>query len=81
MKRRIETGEPLDLAVLVNFQTDELIKTRKLFADTRVDLMKAGIGVAVRRDAPRPGKSNWALWPACSGADGSATRGARVLCV
>lgn len=54
MKRRIETGEPFDLAVLVNFQTDELIKTGKLLADTRVDLMKAGIGVAVRRGAPIP---------------------------
>jgi molybdate transport system substrate-binding protein len=54
MKRRIETGEPFDLAVLVNFQTDELIRTGKLLADTRVDLMKAGIGVAVRRGAPIP---------------------------
>jgi molybdate transport system substrate-binding protein len=42
------------LAVLVNFQTNELIKTGKLIADTRADLMKAGIGVAVRRGAPSP---------------------------
>jgi molybdate transport system substrate-binding protein len=54
MKRRIEAGEPFDLAVLINFQTDELIKSGKLLADTRVDLMKAGIGVAVRRGAPIP---------------------------
>jgi molybdate transport system substrate-binding protein len=54
MKRKIETGEPFDLAVLVNFQADELIKAGKLLADTRVDLMKAGIGVAVRRGAPIP---------------------------
>ena len=54
MKRRIESGEAFDLAVLVNFQTDELIKTGKLAADTRADLMKAGIGVAVRRGAPNP---------------------------
>src|ERR1035441_9170034 len=54
MKRRIESGEPFDLAVLVNFQTNELIKTGKLVADTRADLMKAGIGVAVRRGAPSP---------------------------
>jgi molybdate transport system substrate-binding protein len=54
MKRRIESGEPFDLAVLVNFQTNELIKTGKLVADTRADLMKAGIGVAVRRGAPNP---------------------------
>src|SRR5450755_1633758 len=38
MKRRIESGEPFDLAVLVNFQTNDLIKTGKLVADTRADL-------------------------------------------
>jgi molybdate transport system substrate-binding protein len=54
MKRRIEAGETFDLAVLVSFQTDELIKSGKLIADTRADLMKAGIGVAVRRGAPVP---------------------------
>jgi molybdate transport system substrate-binding protein len=54
MKRRIEAGEPFDLAVLVNFQTDELIKKRKLVADTRSDIMKAGIGIAVRRGAQAP---------------------------
>ena len=54
MKRRIESGETFDLAVLVNFQANELIKTGKLIADTRADLMKAGIGVAVRRGAPSP---------------------------
>src|ERR1700681_4364325 len=54
MKRRIEQGEAFDLAVLVNFQTDALIKSGKLIADTRADLMKAGIGVAVKRGAPAP---------------------------
>jgi molybdate transport system substrate-binding protein len=54
MKRRIAAGEAFDLAVLVNFQTDDLIKSGKLIADTRADLMKAGIGVAVRRGAPNP---------------------------
>jgi molybdate transport system substrate-binding protein len=54
MKRRIEDGEPFDLAVLVDFQTDELIKSGKLVTDTRADIMKAGIGVAVKRGAPKP---------------------------
>jgi molybdate transport system substrate-binding protein len=54
MKRRIEDGEPFDLAVLVDFQTDELIKAGKLVADSRADIMKAGIGVAVKRRAPKP---------------------------
>jgi molybdate transport system substrate-binding protein len=54
MKRRIEGGEAFDLAVLVDFQTDDLIKAGKLIADTRADVMKAGIGVAVKRGAPKP---------------------------
>jgi molybdate transport system substrate-binding protein len=54
MKRRIEAGEPFDLAVLVDFQADELIRQGKLAPDARSDIMKAGIGVAVRRGAPMP---------------------------
>ena len=54
MKRRIEAGEPFDLAVLVNFQADDLIKKGKLEADARSDIMKAGIGVAIRRGARLP---------------------------
>jgi molybdate transport system substrate-binding protein len=54
MKRRIEQGEPFDLAVLVNFQADDLIRQGKLVADTRADVMRSGIGVAVRRGAPKP---------------------------
>jgi molybdate transport system substrate-binding protein len=58
MKRRIEAGEPFDLAVLVDFQADELIKKGKLAADARSDVMKAGIGVAVRRGAHIPDIGN-----------------------
>lgn len=54
MKRRIEAGEPFDMAVLVDFQTDDLIKKGKLLADTRANIMKSGIGVAVRRGARKP---------------------------
>lgn len=54
MKRRIEQGEPFDLAVLVDFQIDDLIKAGKLAGDTRVDLMRSGIGVAVQRGARKP---------------------------
>jgi molybdate transport system substrate-binding protein len=54
MKRRIEAGEPFDVAVLVNFQADNLIQQGKLVGATRTDIMKAGIGVAVRRGANLP---------------------------
>jgi molybdate transport system substrate-binding protein len=54
MKRRIEAGEPFDLAVLVDFQIDDLIKSGRLLADSRTDIMSSGIGVAVKRGAPKP---------------------------
>jgi molybdate transport system substrate-binding protein len=54
MKRRIEQGEPFDLAVLVNFQADDLIRQGKLVADSRADVMRSGIGVAVKRGTPKP---------------------------
>ncbi len=54
MKRRIETGEPFDLAVLVDFQIDDLIKKGLLAADSRADIMSSGIGVAVKRGAAKP---------------------------
>jgi len=54
MKRRIESGEAFDVAVLINFQADDLIKEGKLIASSRGDVMKAGIGVAVRRGAAKP---------------------------
>jgi molybdate transport system substrate-binding protein len=53
-KRKVESGEPFDVAVLVDFQIDDLIKQGKLVADSRMDLMKSGIGVAVKRGAPKP---------------------------
>ena len=54
MKRRIDTGEPFDLAVLVDFQIDDLIKSGKLVAGSRTNIMSSGIGVAVKRGAPKP---------------------------
>jgi molybdate transport system substrate-binding protein len=54
MKRRIEQGDPFDLAVLVDFQADELIRAGRLVPGSRADVMKAGIGVAVKRGAAKP---------------------------
>lgn len=53
-KRKVESGQPFDIAVLVDFQIDDLIKQGKLTAGSRMDLMKSGIGVAVKRGAPKP---------------------------
>lgn len=53
-KRKIEAGEPFDVAVLVDFQIADLIKQGRLLADSRADIMSAGIGVAVKRGAAKP---------------------------
>src|SRR4029079_11794393 len=54
VKRRIEGGEPLDLAGPGDFQIDDLIKSGKLLAGSRADIMSSGIGVAVQRGARKP---------------------------
>jgi molybdate transport system substrate-binding protein len=54
MKRRVEAGESFDLAVLVDFQIDDLIKSGKILGDSRADIMSSGIGVAVKRGARKP---------------------------
>ncbi len=54
MMRRIEQDEAFDLAVLVDSQLDRLIAAGKLVADSRTDIMRSGIGVAIKRGAPRP---------------------------
>jgi molybdate transport system substrate-binding protein len=38
----------------VDFQINDLIKSGKLLADSRADIMSSGIGVAVKRGAPKP---------------------------
>src|SRR5262249_17218258 len=50
----IEAGDDFDVAVLVNFQTDDLIRSGKIVADSRADIMRAGIGIAVKKGAPKP---------------------------
>jgi molybdate transport system substrate-binding protein len=52
--RRVNAGEAFDLAVAAPGQIDGLVKDGKLIADTRTDLTRAGIGVEVRKGAPKP---------------------------
>jgi molybdate transport system substrate-binding protein len=52
--RRANAGEAFDIAVATPQQIDMLVKEGKLLADTRVDLTKAGIGVEVKKGAPKP---------------------------
>lgn len=54
MMWRIEDGEAFDLAVLVGSQLDRLIAAGRLDGASRTDLMRSGIGFAVRKGARRP---------------------------
>lgn len=54
LKRRIDAGETFDVAILSPAIIDNLIKLEKVAADTRATLGRTGIGVAVRRGAPKP---------------------------
>jgi molybdate transport system substrate-binding protein len=54
LKRRIDAGEAFDIAILSPALIDDLIQTGKVAADMRATLGRAGIGVAVRKGAPKP---------------------------
>src|SRR5215470_234128 len=54
VRSQIEAGEPFDVAILGAPFIDALIKEGRLRADTRTDVARSGIGIAVRTGAPKP---------------------------
>lgn len=54
LKRQIDAGQPFDLAILVPASLDALIKEGKVVADSRTDIARSAIGVAVKAGAPKP---------------------------
>jgi molybdate transport system substrate-binding protein len=54
LKRRIESGESFDLAVLTSAATDDLIKEGKIVAASRTPLARTGLALAIRAGAPKP---------------------------
>ncbi len=58
LTRRIEAGEPFDVAIISPQPIDALIKQDKIAADTRTEIGRTGVGVAVRAGAPKPDVSN-----------------------
>ncbi|QPF83394.1 substrate-binding domain-containing protein [Bradyrhizobium genosp. L] len=55
---RLERGEPADVLIMVGYALGDLIKQRKVKDDSRVDLVKSPIGVAVKSGAPKPDLSS-----------------------
>ncbi len=53
-KKQIEAGEAVDLVIFGSGGVDDLIKQGKIAGDTRVDIARVGVGVAVREGAPKP---------------------------
>src|SRR5271167_3575963 len=51
---RLERGEPADVLIMVGYALGDLIKNGKAAADSRVDLVKSPIGIAVKSGAPKP---------------------------
>jgi molybdate transport system substrate-binding protein len=54
LAKRIEDGEAFDAAVITPAVIDDLAKTGKIVAGSRMDVAKVGVGVAVKEGAPLP---------------------------
>src|SRR5882724_8076575 len=55
---RLERGEPADVLIMVGYALGDLVKQGKVVADSRVDLVKSPIGIAVKSGALRPDLSS-----------------------
>lgn len=51
---RLERGEPVDVLIMVGYALGDLAKQGKVIPDSRVDLVKSPIGIAVKSGAPKP---------------------------
>jgi molybdate transport system substrate-binding protein len=54
MTDRVKKGEAADVAIVSGAQIDDLVREGKVLAGSRVDLAKVGVGVFVRKGAPKP---------------------------
>jgi molybdate transport system substrate-binding protein len=51
---RLARGEAIDVVIMVGYALSDLIAQGKAIGDSRADLARSGIGVAVRAGAPKP---------------------------
>ena len=54
IKADVEKGVPFDIAVMTPNFADDLVKQGKLDGETKTPVARSGIGVAIRRGAPKP---------------------------
>jgi molybdate transport system substrate-binding protein len=53
-KQQIEAGESFDLAILTPAFIDDLIKSKKMAADTRTLIARTGLGIMIKSGARKP---------------------------
>jgi molybdate transport system substrate-binding protein len=54
LRPKLESGQGYDVAVVTTEMMDELVKSGKIVAASRVDLARGAIGLGVREGAPKP---------------------------
>ncbi len=54
IKRNIENGATFDVVLITRSAIDDLTKQGKIVPDTRINIGRSGLGVAVRKGAPKP---------------------------
>jgi molybdate transport system substrate-binding protein len=52
--KRVQAGEAFDVVILASDAIDKLIASGHVLANSRVDLVRSGVAVAVRAGAPKP---------------------------
>jgi len=54
LKRQIEAGEAFDLAILTSAGIEDLAKQGKVDAASRAPIARSGVGIGIKKGAPRP---------------------------
>ena len=54
LKRKIDAGGTFDVVILSPAMIDDLVRLGKVVGDTRATFGRTGVGVAVRKGAPKP---------------------------
>jgi molybdate transport system substrate-binding protein len=52
--KRVQAGEPFDFVILASDAIDKLLASGSVVAGSKIDLVRSGVGVAVRAGASRP---------------------------
>ena len=58
IKKKIEAGEIYDVIIIAAPEMDGFVKAGKIADGSRLDLVKSGVGVAVKAGAPKPDVSS-----------------------